>query len=441
MKRSILGLVLLLLFAVNVQAQDYSKDKIRQMLGELPAKIARLRVSARRCKVPPIIDGSLDDQAWENAALLTNFIRSNDNLDSGIPGLTPAEAQSLIHITYDDTHFYVGARMMEPYMRYLVSASENRDDNVWTDDSLEWFFDTDNTGQEVIQLISNNAGIIWDGHDYERRTKVSWTCEGFRVATSHSSDCWYVEWAVPFEGLGVPAPQKGDVWRIQFARQRYTTPTGKRRENSTWVGSVEASFKMPDWFGEVLFNDDVSTVEAYMPEATFGKQTASIAFYNGRDTELPLTFYTASTGTSHRSMTTTGTVPPGQTQTFNVPVITEDEGANINALQVYSGTELLSVVRRSYFIEPLSEQMKAKLEYAMMLSKAKSQSQVFRDNMLKRSLEMQEKLNKLDQLKQELITGDLSEADKMVKWQTMVEEVRGIDIPSPPEKPKLSIWR
>jgi hypothetical protein len=286
MKRSILGLVLLLLFAVNVQAQDYSKDKIRQMLGELPAKIARLRVSARRCKVPPIIDGSLDDQAWENAALLTNFIRSNDNLDSGIPGLTPAEAQSLIHITYDDTHFYVGARMMEPYMRYLVSASENRDDNVWTDDSLEWFFDTDNTGQEVIQLISNNAGIIWDGHDYERRTKVSWTCEGFRVATSHSSDCWYVEWAVPFEGLGVPAPQKGDVWRIQFARQRYTTPTGKRRENSTWVGSVEASFKMPDWFGEVVFNDDVSTVEAYMPEATFGKQTASIAFYNGRSEEM-----------------------------------------------------------------------------------------------------------------------------------------------------------
>ncbi len=441
MKRSILGLVLLLLFTVNVNAQDYSKDKIRQMLGDLPNKIARHRVSIKRCETPPMIDGTLDDDAWNHASLLTNFIRSNDNLDSGMPGLSAAEAQSLIYVTYDDTHFYVGARMMEPYMRYLVSASENRDDNVWTDDALEWFFDTDNTGQEVIQIITNNAGIIWDGHDYERRTKVSWTCEGLRVATSHASDCWYVEWAVPFEGLGVPVPQKGDVWRVQFARQRYTTPTGKRRENSTWVGSVEASFKMPDWFGELLFNEDVSTVQANMPEATFGKQMASIAFHNGRDTDLPLTFYTASTGSSHRSMTTTGTVPAGQTKSFTIPIITEDEGANINALQVYSGTELLSVVRRSYFIEPLTEQMKDKLAYAMMLSKAKSQSQAFRDNMLKRSLQMQEKINKLDQVKQQLIEGDLSEADKMVKWETLVEEFKAIDIPTPPEKPKLSIWR
>jgi hypothetical protein len=72
---------------------------------------------------------------------------------------------------------------------------------------------------------------------------------------------------------------------FRYSRPRFVTP-GKRRENSTWVGSVEASFKMPDWFGEVVFNDDVSTVEAYMPEATFGKQTASIAFYNGRSEEM-----------------------------------------------------------------------------------------------------------------------------------------------------------
>lgn len=441
MKRFVIGLGLVLLLSSICHAQELTADIIRKMIGELPGKIARHRISIKRCQVPPAIDGILDDPAWEHAAMLTNFIRSNDNLDDGIAGLTSAQAQTLIHVTYDDTHFYIGARMMEPYMRYLVSASENRDDNVWTDDALEWFLDTDNTGRETIQIISNNAGILWDGHDTERKTSTAWTCEGLRVVTSHADDCWYAEWAIPFEGLGMPVPKTGDVWRVQFARQRYTTPTGKRRENSTWVGSTEASFKVPDWFGELVFNDKVSTVEAHMPQATFGKQMASLSIYNGNDTDLPLTFYTASTGQSHRSLTSTGLVPAGQTQSFIIPIITEDEGAHINALQVYTGTNLLSVVRRSYFIEPLTEPMKAKLDYALMLSQAKSQSKAFRENMVKRSLQMQEQLNKLDEIKSKLIKGDLPDVDKMLAWETIVQTFKAIDIPTPPEKPKLSIWR
>lgn len=441
MKRSVLGLCLVMMLAGVCYAQEYTRDQISKMIAEQSGKIARHRISINRCSQPPVIDGKLDDPAWTHAALLTNFIRSNDNLEDGIPGLTAAEAQSLIRVTYDDKYFYVGARMIEPYMRYLVSASENRDDNVWTDDDLEWFLDTDLTGQQVIQLISNNAGIIWDGHDYDRKTKISWTCEGFRVASSYGEDCWYLEWAIPYEGLGVPVPQKGDIWRVQFARQRYTTPTGKRCENSTWVGSVEASFKTPDWFGELVFNEDVATVQACMPEATFGKQIASIAFYNGRDTDLPLTFYTSSTGTFHHPTTMQGVVPAGQTRSFDIPVITEDEGAQINALQVYSGTELLSAVRRSYFIAPLTVPMKAKLDYALMLSKAQSQSQAFRENMVKRALEMQAQLNKLTDLKQQLITQNISPEEKKSKWDEMAAAFRLIDIPAPPEKPKLSIWR
>lgn len=441
MKKLVIGLGLVCMLAGICQAQEFTPEEIRKLLGDLPGKIARHRISVKRCDIAPVIDGKLDDPAWVNSALLTNFIRSNDNVEGGIAGLNSAEAQSLIHVTYDDTHFYVGAQMMEPYMRYLVSASENRDDNVWTDDSLEWFLDTDNTGQEIIQIITNNAGVIWDGHDYERKSNTSWTCEGLRVATSRAQDCWYAEWAVPFDGLGMPAPKTGDVWRVQFARQRYTTPTGKRRENSTWVGSVEASFKMPDWFGELVFSDNISTVQAYMPEATFGKQMASVSIYNGSHKDLLLTFYTASTGQSHRSVTSTGMVPADSTESFTIPIITEDEGANINALQVYSGTELLSVVRRSYFIEPVTEPMKAKLEYALMLSKAKSQSEAFRENMAKRALQMQEQISKLNETKSRLIKGDFTDADKMQTWETLIQAFKSIDIPTPPEKPKLSIWR
>ncbi|MBL4702644.1 MAG: hypothetical protein JKX85_15465, partial [Phycisphaeraceae bacterium] len=244
MKRILIGVTLLLMLVQPSMGQESSHTKIRLMLGELQSKIPRHRISINQCQTPPVIDGKLDDGAWEHAALLTHFIRNNYNGTKSIAGLTPAEAQSLIHVTYDDQYFYIGAQMMEPDMQYLVSVTENRDDQAWTDDSLEWFFDTDLTGKQIIQLISSNKGVIWDGHDYKGKTKVDWTCQGFKVAASHGKDCWYVEWAVPYAGLGVPVPQKGDVWRMQFARQRYATPAGQRRENSTWVGSIESTFKV-----------------------------------------------------------------------------------------------------------------------------------------------------------------------------------------------------
>ena len=420
--------------------QKSPPEKIRLMLGEVQSKISRHRISINRCQTPPVIDGKLDDSAWEHAALLTHFIRNNNKGTTSIAGLTPAGAQSLVHVTYDDEYFYVGAQMMEPDMQYLVSVSENRDETVWKDDCLEWFLDTDFTGKQVIQIISNNAGIIWDGHDYEAQTKIDWTCEGLKVATSHGKDSWYVEWAVPYAGLGMPVPKKGDVWRMQFARQRYTTPTGQRRENSTWVGSIEKTFKMPDWFGEIVFND-VATTQVFLPETNFGTQEASIAFYNARNVELPLTFVTRSTGEEHRSSKTTGMVPAGQNRSFTIPFTTKDEGAQFNVLQVYSGTELLSVIRKSYFIEPISGPMKEKIDYALMLSNAESQSQAFRQNMAKRTLEMQSLYNQLINVKKLLVSGNLTAEEKKNRWDKIVEAFYLIDIPTPPAKPKVSIWR
>ena len=440
MKPTTLWLSILMMVISVGYAQGASKSQIVQMIQQLPGKIARHRISINKCTTPPVLDGNLDEPAWKHAALLTNFVHAETGVDEVIPGLDAIEAESLIYVTYDDTHLYIAARMMEPMMKYIVSASENRDDPAWTDDSLEWFFDTDMTGKQVIQLIANNEGVIWDGHDNDGKANVSWTCEGFRVGTRHGTDSWYLEWAVPYEGLGVNPPKKGDIWRVQFARQRYTSPTGSRIENGTWVGSPDRSFKVPAWFGEILFGD-VATTQAQMPQATFGKQEATIAFYNARPIDLPLTFYTASTGQTHQSQTTSGIVPAGQTRSFKIPILTEDEGAHINALQVYSGTELLSVVRRTYYIEPLSKPMQEKLDYALMLSKAESQSKVYRENMLKRALEMQSQLNKLGDIKKELIHGNLSEIEKYERWEKVAEDLNAIDIPSPPAKPKLSIWQ
>ncbi|MBL4700269.1 MAG: hypothetical protein JKX85_03340 [Phycisphaeraceae bacterium] len=150
---------------------------------------------------------------------------------------------------------------------------------------------------------------------------------------------------------------------------------------------------------------------------------------------------TRSTGEEHRSTKTTGLVPVGQNRSFSIPFTTEDEGIQFNVLQVYSGTELLSVIRQSYFIEPISGPMKEKLDYALMLSKAVSQSQAFRQNMVKRALEMQSLYNQLIEVKKILISGNLTAEEKNDRWDKIVEAFYLIDIPTPPAKPKVSIWR
>ncbi len=416
-----------------------SADPHKALIG-LWSNLPRPQLCLAPCSKPPVIDGKLNDAAWRGASVATNFIRTRGTLRKKIAGLDAADAASEIRVTYDATHLYIAARMSEPNMEYLVSTAQNRDDAAWKDDCLEWFFDTNKKGDEIIQIIVNWAGVIWDGHDWKRKQDVSWTCEGLRAATGRGENEWYLEIAIPYEGLGVPTPQHGEVWRTSFNRQRYATPTGKRREVSAWVGQPEYPFKTPSRFGQLRF-DELALTEANMPHAYFGVLKTQLAFWNSSSKPMKLTLVPMSTSSENRGEVQSVILAAGEHQKIVVPMLVRAEGTHVNAIAVYRGSDLMAVVRRSYHIPALTEQIQARLAYARILVEAQSQSETFRQNMATQVKVLEVILDEMNDLKKRFYQDFAEQAAMKESWSQLATRFEKVNVPKPPAKPLKSIWR
>src|SRR5260221_11718443 len=67
------------------------------------------KVVAIKTTSPPKIDGLLDDEAWKNAPIATDFVELSPNA-----GLHETqENRTEVKILYDDDAIYIGARMYE----------------------------------------------------------------------------------------------------------------------------------------------------------------------------------------------------------------------------------------------------------------------------------------------------------------------------------------
>lgn len=101
-KWSLIGLILLIVQTSIVgwaearpdEAKKHEQALALETIRHYTDKQAYIPWSAQ----PPVMDGSLSDPAWANAAELSNFVTVYDN--------RPAEPDTVVKVTYDDTHLY-----------------------------------------------------------------------------------------------------------------------------------------------------------------------------------------------------------------------------------------------------------------------------------------------------------------------------------------------
>ena len=75
--------------------------------GAQDAGLARKTVGAVRVEAPPVLDGVLDDPAWENAAIVEDLhIVVSDEF--GTPG-----ERSRLYVAFDDDNLYFAARFYD----------------------------------------------------------------------------------------------------------------------------------------------------------------------------------------------------------------------------------------------------------------------------------------------------------------------------------------
>jgi len=98
-----------------------------------------------------IIDGKLDEPAWENAEIATGFKLFQPN-----PGAPKQKTE--VKLLYDDNAVYVGAFMHEYSRDSIMMELVERDDIGNTD----WFgviLDTYGAGTEAVELIVMSTGV------------------------------------------------------------------------------------------------------------------------------------------------------------------------------------------------------------------------------------------------------------------------------------------
>lgn len=222
---------------------------------EIPADIYQAEVTVPFITVPAsgrvvTIDGVPEPGEWDSAAGVTGFYTLGGTLSA---------RQTQVYLTRDESSLYV--RFHSPYSQPLQKGEALRDFNIRECDVAEVYLQA---GGDVFHFLMNPAGGILD----RKNREASWNGAIQYASTvvdsgetrggvlTFAKGVWNAELAIPFSALEKPAPQKGDVWQMNFSRAFYNRNGSRTSED--WTTFVpNASLSRPQNLAKISFNDRV----------------------------------------------------------------------------------------------------------------------------------------------------------------------------------------
>jgi hypothetical protein len=233
---------------------------------------------APRASGDPVIDGSLDDPAWQSAPWTNDFV----DIQGG--AMPSPRHRTRARILWDDEYLYVGAEMEEPHVWGTLTE---RDAVIYHDNDFEVFIDPDADTHQYYELEINALDTVWDLmllRPYRDGGPAidAWDIRGLRTGVAVDGTLndpldedrgWSVEIAIPWdvlqEAAGRPVPPKaGDRWRVNFSRVQWraiveegryakvtASETGEFLDEDNWVWSPQGLIAMhyPEMWGIVEF--------------------------------------------------------------------------------------------------------------------------------------------------------------------------------------------
>jgi len=168
----------------------------------IPPEKARA-ITVPRFDKPPAIDGKLDDDVWNQAAVLKDFLQTNPG--DNIAPSKPTE----VMLGYDARTFYLAFHCYDEPDK--VRATVAKRDEIFGEDNVRVFLDTFNDQRRAYLLGFNPLGVQGDGIVTEGSGtdfSVDIVMESKGILTG---DGWTVEVAIPFKSLRYEAG-KGKLW-------------------------------------------------------------------------------------------------------------------------------------------------------------------------------------------------------------------------------------
>ena len=219
-------IITFLIYTTILAGASSTKRGIVEDFTQLKYKVAM----ATRTESPPVIDGIIDDDSWQNAMLIDEFIQYEPyNLEA-------PTVQTELRVLYDDNYLYIAFKNYDPKPEEIMGRLSRRDDWMtgfdfngdWVgigidsrnDDKTGYWFAVNAAEVQIDVVISG------DGYDgFDRTWDVIWESK----VTRHKEG-WSAEIRIPFNVFQY-SKDKVQEWGVSFQRGYYGN-----QEEIQWPG-------------------------------------------------------------------------------------------------------------------------------------------------------------------------------------------------------------
>lgn len=237
-------------------------------------------------KSAPVIDGRMDDAAWQKAPWTQDF--------TDIEGAVKPQPRfrTRAKMVWDDEYFYVAAELAEPHVWGTLT---NHDAVIFQDNDFEVFIDPDGDNHDYYEFEINALNTGWDlllKKPYKDGGPAlnEWEIPGLKTAIhvkgtlnnpADTDGGWTLEIAFPWKALAEFAhrkkpPAEGEQWRVNFSRVEWQTEiadgkyrklAGKKEDNWVWSPQGIIDLHRPEKWGYVQFTRRSARAVRFVPDA------------------------------------------------------------------------------------------------------------------------------------------------------------------------------
>lgn len=187
----------------------------------------------------PVLDGTLGDPAWQQAAALS--------LEPLNEAIHPAEIEATeARVLLGGGRLYIGVRCAERDVKSIVAQERPDGKDVFRDDSVEIFLAPGRKeSADYRQIVVNPLGSFYAG-----RGKKAAPRDGLVVKTKTGANEWTAVIEVPFENLGLKAGEIPALWGFNVVRNR-APRSGEPEQASAWSLPYSWTVHNPARFGSL----------------------------------------------------------------------------------------------------------------------------------------------------------------------------------------------
>lgn len=183
----------------------------------------RKSIRAARAESPLVLDGSLDEPAWQQARISQDFVQKDPQ--EGEPSTEKTE----FRVVYTATTLYIGVICYDSNAEGIVASERRRDNSLENDDTLSVVLDTFHDHRNAFLFRTNPLGTQYDAliTDEGNNLNVNWD-EQWNVVSRITPEGWTAEFAIPFKSLRLNE-ENGHGWGLDLERV-----IRRKNEDSYW---------------------------------------------------------------------------------------------------------------------------------------------------------------------------------------------------------------